>query len=500
MAVQKDKHSYPYYQTPNDMPLTPCTTTPQPTGLLSPSPSDSPSNHNNDPSKPPRPREHHFLPTKGPSVTEILTRLDRLEQEQHRNGTVFKLRWDDDEEDWLATPDPHAQLTPIVPSSPALPPTKAERIFLEALPEPTDPQRQPPLPSDSDTRKRKSEYSSPERKKPRRSGGSLVTVPSLTHDESREMVEVSRSASRKPPGLLARDIGHAVRRRSKRPTRNTRAPKATSGDEGVQPSDVAEVKDKEVDQTPSYEVVQNGENGDLLETSPGLAQQDSESVIQYGQQNIPSVTTQETKHIAKISHPERERRQRAKHQTSGNKHARTKSSKSFQNTTKNVPDPLLESDEEPPAATPTIQSRRETYRWKQSGYSGITKSQSTSNTQKRASDRKKKPKQATKDEPYKPPEPETDSRSDPFTRLFLMETGFELTAQGKADRKSRENNGWHDWEEHLQTMILIRNSREALKQLNKETEEECRRKKAAEAQNRTSQSVYSPWDDSGLSE
>ena len=463
MATQKEKHSHPYYQSLNDMPSTPCTTTPQPTGLLSPSPSD----HDNDPPKPPTPREHHFFPTRGPSVTEILARLDRLEKEQHRNGTVFKLRWDDNEEDWVATPDPHAQLTPIIPSSPALPPTKAEQIFLEALFEPADSQRQPARPPDIGTRKRKSEYSTPERKRPR-----------ISEDNS------------------ARDIGQAVRRRSKRPTRNKRAPKVTSGDEGVQPSDVTKVEDKEVDETSSYEAVQNGENGDLLESSPGLAQQDSESLIQYGQYKNASVTT--TKHITKISHPERERRQKAKHQKSGSKHASTERSNNSQDTAKNVPDLLLELDGEPPAATPKMKPRRKTRQSKQPGYAGITKSQSTSNTRKRASDRKKKPKQAIKDEPYKPTKPETHSRSDPFTRLFLMEKGFELTPEGKANRKNLEENGWDNWEEHLKTMILIRNSREALKQLNKETEEECRRKKAAEAQNRTSQCVYSPWDDSGF--
>ena len=82
--------AYGDYNALNDLPPKPYSQTP--TGLLSPDSSD----HGNGPSKPKHQR-NDFAPysTRGPTAEEIFARLERLEQEQQRNGVVFKLRYDD---------------------------------------------------------------------------------------------------------------------------------------------------------------------------------------------------------------------------------------------------------------------------------------------------------------------------------------------------------------------------------------------------------------------
>ena len=186
-----------------------------PTGLLSPPPS-----------KNLVPKQEPWtgpVTTVGfPSAIELTDRLKRLEDEQRRAGTQFRLRFDNELQKWRAVPDEGEETADPDASSIATSPlhhdyqhpleasTESSHLQESRTPSPTTTapkprttkrQRDPDVPSSKPKRRRTSEDDATQ-------GPSVI-------NKDHAIAQAALNSVNKPPGRLARDIGQEVRRKSR---------------------------------------------------------------------------------------------------------------------------------------------------------------------------------------------------------------------------------------------------------------------------------------------
>ena len=186
-----------------------------PTGLLSPPPS-----------KNLIPRQEPLaapVTTVGfPSAVELCARLKRLEDEQRRAGTEFRLHFDTEDWKWRVVPDNgDGSADPDASSMANSPLHDEQQRDLESTASSHSQESCPPSPTASapkprgTKRQRDSESSSSMGKKRKTSIQDINQGPRVP-DTDHDTAQAASKPVNQPSGRLARDIGQAVRRKSKK--------------------------------------------------------------------------------------------------------------------------------------------------------------------------------------------------------------------------------------------------------------------------------------------
>ena len=198
-----------------------------PTGLLSPPPSKN-LVPNQEPWTGP-------VTTVGfPSAIELTDRLKRLENEQRRAGTQFRLRFDSVLQKWRAVPDAGEETADPDASSIATSPLHHDyQQPLEASTESSHLQESRTLSptttaqkSRTTKRQRDPDVPSSEPKRRRTSEDDATQGPSVINKDH-AIAQAALNSVNKPPGRLARDIGQDVRRKSRTSGRDRKKQTAT---------------------------------------------------------------------------------------------------------------------------------------------------------------------------------------------------------------------------------------------------------------------------------